>query len=501
VSRRVTSVAVVGRDVSLWLTVVALQSALGRTGLRIHAVDLGSRLSRADVYVALPTLASLHRLLGVDERLVLDACRGVPMVGQRFSNWAKGAPPFMLAYDDEPPPGGRLPFLQYWAKAALEGLRVGLEEFSLGSGCARLNAVPLPVDENAVLSASYGYQLEAQAYAELLKQLALRRGIEIAASPLCGVGITGDTIEGVELADGTRIEADLYVDASGREARLIGGLASAHFESWSEWLPCDRLLAASAPRMPSLPAFSQVSAFHGGWVGLFPLQDRTAVVAAYSSTAAKDSEVADLAGVITRVRISGDAVVSDLGPGARQSPWLGNCVAIGEAAIAPDPIDGVEMQVTQAGISHLVSLFPATAGKSPEASAYNAAIRSFGSNLRDFQAAHYLFNRRYDEAMWDRVRDAAPPPGLARKAGMFRARAIIPMADEETFQEQGWAALLTGCGIVPQGYDPRVDVLPAEAHVEMVQQRLRAVAELARRMPAVDQFIAAEQQMPLQAGA
>ena len=37
-----------------------------------------------------------------------------------------------------------------------------------------------------------------------------------------------------------------------------------------------------------------------------------------------------------------------------------------------------------------MSLFPATAGEFPEAEAYNAAIRSFGSNLRDFQAAHYL---------------------------------------------------------------------------------------------------------------
>jgi tryptophan halogenase len=114
VSGRVTSVAVVGRDASLWLTAAALQRALGRTGVRVQAIELESRLSQVDAYTALPTLAALHRLLGLDEALVLKVCRGVPMVGQRFSNWAMGAAPFLLAYDDEPPAGG-LPFVQYWA--------------------------------------------------------------------------------------------------------------------------------------------------------------------------------------------------------------------------------------------------------------------------------------------------------------------------------------------------------------------------------------------------
>jgi tryptophan halogenase len=334
----------------------------------------------------------------------------------------------------------------------------------------------------------------------LAKQLAIRLGVDVAPSGVRNIDITGDIVEGIDLADGTRVTADLYVDASGREAALIGSLASAQFESWSEWLQCDRLLAASAPRLSSLPAFSQISAFHGGWVGLFPLQDRTAVTAVYSSAAVSDDEVVDLAGVISRLPISGEAVVSELAPGAQRSPWTGNCVSVGDAAIAADPIDAVELQVAHGCISHLVSLFPATAGEFPEADAYNAVIRSFGANLRDFQAAHYLFNRRFDEAFWDRARDTQPPAGLARKAAMFSARASIPLNDDETFQGQNWAALLTGCGIVPQGYDPRVDALPDHAHVEKVQQRLRDVAALARAMPTVDQFLTVEQPSPQAVG-
>lgn len=492
-SRRIRSVAVVGRDASLWLTAAAVQRALGRTGVTVQAVDLGSLLAQVDAYAAIPSLAALHRVLGLEERLVLDVCQTVPMVGQRFSNWAKGGTPYMLAYDDEPPPGSDLSFVHYWAKGALEGLRVGLEEFSLGTACARLNSVPIPPPEPQPLSASYGYHLDAPLYTELMRQFAMRLGVEAVEAGVASIETNGDRVAGVDLADGRRIAADLYIDASGREARLISRLDGAEFESWSEWLPCDRMLAATAPRLPQLPAFSQISAFHGGWVGLFPLQNRTAVTAVYNSDVAADAEVAELAGVIARMPVSGEAVVSALRPGIQRRAWIGNCVAVGEAAIAVDPIDAVTLQVTHGCISHLMTLFPATADEFPEAEAYNQVVRLFGSNIRDFQAAHYLFNRRFDDPLWDRAREAAPPPGLKRKADMFRARAIVPLNDEETFQEQIWTALLVGCGIMPEGYDPRIDAVSDEAHIQRVQDRLRKVAEIARQMPSVEQFLGVEQ--------
>ena len=486
---RVQSVVVVGRDAAAWLTAAAVQRALGRTGVSVRVVEQESRLATVDVYAAVPSIASMHRLLGLDERLVLDVCHGVPMVAQRFSNWAKGAQPYFVAYDDEPPPGGDLPFTQYWAKGMLEGLRVGLEDFSLGTACARLNAVPVASSEPAPLSSTYGYHLDAPRYAELAKQLALRHGAQAAPAGLRNVDIDGDRVAGIDLADGTRVTADLYIDASGQEARLIGRLAGGEFESWSRWLPCDRLLAASAPRLGALPAYSQISAFNRGWVGLFPLQTRTAVVAAYSSAAVADAEVAELASVVARVPISGDAVVSELRPGIQRRPWIGNCIAVGQAAVAVDPVDALDVHVTHGCISHLMTLFPATAGEFPEAEAYNRSVRSFGTNLLDFQAAHYLLNRRFDDSFWDLVRDTSMPPTLQRKVDMFDARALVPLNDDESFHEQSWAGLLFGCGVVPKGYDPRVDRIPDEAHIEKVQDRLRGVAAIARQMPSVEQFL------------
>jgi len=496
----VSSVAVVGRDAPLWLAVIALKRALGRTDLRIHAVELRSRLTAVDAYAAMPTLGSMHRLLGIDERLVLQACNAVPVAAQRFSNWSRSAPPVLLAYDDEPRPG-ELSFVQFWTKGVCNGLRVGIEEFSLGAACARLNAVPVPVDDDNGLAASYGYHLDASAYAALLKQLALRLGVEAHAFGIADIEVAGPRIEAIKLGDGASLEADLYIDASGREAALLSLLAGAEFESWREWLPCDRMLAASGPRLVQLPSLSQISAFRGGWIGQFPLQDRTAVTTVYNSAAVTEGEVVEMAGVIAGSPISGDAVLSVLDPGMQRLPWIGNCVAIGGAAVAVDPVDALDLHVTHACISHLMTSFPACADEFPEADAYNAAIRCFGNNARDFQAAHYILNRRFDETLWDAVRDAAPPPSLKRKFDLFSARAVVPMNEEEPFHEQHWATLLLGCGIVPEGYDPRVDAVPDETLMRRVQQRLRDVAALARQMPTVEQFLALEQPLPAVSGA
>ena len=58
-TRRVESVAIVGRDAALWLAAAAIQRALGPTGVSVRVVELASWLSPVDLYAALPSLGSM----------------------------------------------------------------------------------------------------------------------------------------------------------------------------------------------------------------------------------------------------------------------------------------------------------------------------------------------------------------------------------------------------------------------------------------------------------
>lgn len=486
----VRKVAVVGRDAAVWIAAASLNRALGRAGVDVQVVELPSMLQAPDVYAAVPSIRGLHRLLGLDESIVLRACDAVPMVGQRFSNWSQAAPPFLLAFENEPPPGGDFSFTQYWLKGRLEGLKVDLSHFGIGSAAALQGRVPIDQEpDDQSLSAGFGYHLDARAYTGLLKAFALHNGVRSIPAHTVHVEADGDRITAITTAEGTRIEAQLYVDATGAHGTLIGKLKGAQFDSWREWFGADRMLSASAPSLASLPAFSQISAFGAGWVGLFPLRSRTGVTAIYDSAEISDQELVDSLPVIARMPISGDAVVSPLEPGMQQRPWIGNCVAIGEAAVAAEPLDGVHIHLAHALVSHLVTLFPADSESMPEADSFNRTVRRVAENVRDFQFSHYKLNRRYDDPFWNSAREAAAPATLERKIRMFQLRGLLPVYDDEAFSEWSWAQSFFGHGLMPEDHDPRIDVVADEEHVLKVQRRMRDVADRVRHLPTVEAFL------------
>ena len=485
----VRSVAVVGRDAALWIAAAGLKRAFGGAGLEVQAVELPSLLQAHDVYAALPSIRGLHRLLNLDEDIVIKASDAVPMVGQRFSNWAETAPPYMQAFETESP-SADLGFLQYWLKGRLEGLKVDLAHFAVGTSAALQGRVPLAGENtDPSHSAGLGFHLDARGYVNLLKQFALHLGVSASAVRSCEVKVKSDRIRSIILDDGTQIEADLFVDATGSEALLLGQLPGADLASWRQWFPADRLLATSARPLPELPAFSQISAIREGWIGLFPLRSRTAVVAAYDSSLISDEDLLETVPIIARMPVSGDAVVAPIAAGMQRRPWIGNCVAIGEAAVTVEPLDAVQIHLIHAFVSHLINLFPVESGEMPEARAFNREVRRLAENVRDFQLAHYTLNRRFNDRFWNRVRDAGVPESLERKLLMFKRRGIVPMYDDESFHEWNWSELFIGHGLMPDEYDPRVDVVPDDQHVAKVQNRMQSVAERVRAMPSVNEVL------------
>src|SRR5205085_5671252 len=157
---------------------------------------------------------------------------------------------------------------------------------------------------------------------------------------------------------------------------------------------------------------SQISAFRAGWVGLYPLQDRTAVIATWDSKSFGAAQMVESLPVLSGLAIAGDAVVTPFEAGARLRPWSGNCVAIGDSAISLEPLDAVQLHSVHVGVTQLVALFPVDADRLIEADTYNEVVLQHARNVRDFQAAHYRLNRRFDEPFWDAARDAVGPETL-----------------------------------------------------------------------------------------
>lgn len=480
---------IVGRDVDGWLTALALQHALADNGTRITMLELPSLFVKSDVLSAVPSLSHLNQMLGIDDARLLRACSGVPMVGQRFANWARSASSFMHAYDSDESSETESDFVDYWVKARHLGLRVPFEDFSPGAAAAKQGRVPLAgAFGRGLPNPSFGFQLDARQYAGALKQLALKKGVEHRPTGLRDVRCSPDGIQAVISSDGESFEADIFIDATGAEAALIKLLSGSEVDSWSGWFPADRLLSGSGPPLRPLPAFAQIAAFRGGWLAIHPLQDRTAMVGAFSSNAVDDATLRNLS-VVAGIAIEGDLVIAQSQPGVRHRCWIGNCVAVGGSAAEIEPLDSALLHFLHASIGHLVGELTNVYAGQVDRDRYNHTIKLQAESIRDFQLAHFRLNGRLDEPFWDQARNASGPHSLQAKIAAFRSRASLPVAPDEPFRESNWAAVLIGHGIIPDSFSPWAEQIGERPHIAMLEERLRWIAQAVRAMPSVSDFL------------
>jgi len=481
VTNPVRSVAVVGRDTAAWVMALGLKRALAGIGVSVTIVELPSALSPADVHAALPSLANLHGVLGLQEDALFVRCGAVPSLGQQFTGWS--ASPFVLGYDVSRPAINDVDFVQFWSHARRQGMRVAFEDFSLAATAAKHGRAGGGKPGKAGEAPQPGYHLNAQAYAALLRQGCVAMGIDIRASATVTAEREGERVSAVLLDDGGRVEADLFVDASGGERVLIG---SDGFDAWSDAFPATHLLTGALPPLTPLPAHARIVATAEGWAGLFPLQGMTAVTGhvAGEGAAARVLSAAGLAGVQ-------GVMLRPFAAGMLQRSWAGNVVAVGEAAIAIERLDAAEIQLIQVALSNLVALWPVDRADMPEARDFDRAMASHAGNIRDFQQAHYRLSDR-PEPFWQAARNAPISPDLASRLALFGARGIVSHRDDESFEPQSWAAMMIGHGVLPAESDPAVDRTPPDEAIGKIQQLLHMIAEDVRAMPAVADVIAAK---------
>ncbi len=451
----VRTIAVVGGGAAAWTAAIALDRAFTAVGVAVTVVETPSTTPPQAAIATLPELAGFHALLGLGERALLRGAGATFSLGQQFVGWSgDDVPPFLHAYGETGRAVGDLPFVQAWVKARANGLPVAFGDFALAGVAARHGRLPT---EGRGPALAHGYHLDARGYEQVLRRHAVALGIAGVADAAPTPEVAGDRIVALRLADDRTIVADLYVDATGPAARLIGALPGSDAPASSF---CDRILLASAPPLSPLPLYGRVAAHRAGWIGLSPLEGRTAIAMPFAGEHMTDGEAARMVGPLAGLRGVGDIVVTALDHRSRDRPWIGNCVAVGEAAHAGDPIDAVAAQAHQIAIAHLVALFPVDRSAMREAALYNEEVAAHQRRLRDFQAAHYRLNRRRGEPFWDAARATPIGDDLAGKIDLFAARGMVAQYNNETFNPDSWEAILVGHGVIPRSWDPQVDALP-----------------------------------------
>jgi tryptophan 7-halogenase len=484
-------VVVLGRDVDLWLCVNAISRALGPAAVHVIAIELPTRLRPSDINATLPPLEAFHSKLGIKEPSLIRATAGSFSFGQNFvaGPGAGRTPGFFHAWGSYGAPIDGSAFFPCWLKATRCGLKVSFEDFCLTAVAAKNGRMLLPDEATSAFGRTdYGYHLQTMAYAGYLKSIAVNLGVKIyeAQKGLVERDETG-SIAALIIDGSLRVEGQLFIDATGPDAILIGRSLDVPSEDWQQYFGVDRVLSARAPAFTKTPPFAEIRITGVGWTALHPNQAATGVLHAYSSELLGDEAALESASTAAAVNLA-DVSFHAVNPCVRSRAWEGNCVAVGGSACVLDPIHDVDLHALQLGLVHLLSLFPVTGQFAVERAEYNRIMRSHYERIRDFQCAFYAL-ARFDGESWRQARGQSVPQALSHKIATFRARGQIAPMEDETFPPDSWQAMFMGLGVAPESWPPAIDRIPPNRFREEFHRTIEFIKAKVLEQPTHDGYL------------
>jgi tryptophan 7-halogenase len=491
IGQPLSRVVVMGRDVDLWLCVNAISRALRPAGVHVIAIALPTRLRPSDISATLPPLEAFHSKLGIKEPSLIRATAGSFSFGQNFVAGSRLGPThnFFHAWGAYGAPIDGSAFFPCWLKATRYGLKVSFQDFCLTAVAAKNGRMLLPDEATSAFGRTdYGYHVQTLAYAGYLKSIAVNLGVKIyeAQKGLVERDDAG-SIAALIIDGSLRIEGELFVDATGPDAILIGRSLDVPSENWRQYFSVDRVLSARAPAFTKTPPFAEIRITGAGWTALHPNQATTGVLHAYSSEFLSDEAALESASAAAAANLA-DVSFHAVNTCVRSRVWEGNCVAVGGSACVLDPIHDVDLHALQLGIVHLLSLFPVTGQFAAERAEYNRVMRRSYERIRDFQCAFYAL-APFDGEFWQRARGQSVPQALSHKIATFRARGQIAPMEDETFLPESWQAILMGLGVAPESWPPAIDRIPPNRFKEEFHRTIEFIKAKVLEQPTHDGYL------------
>lgn len=319
-----------------------------------------------------------------------------------------------------------------------------------------------PADPKIALSqAEYGYQFDPMEWTRLLDGLIAESRVTRLRAELASVETEDGQIGGLILDSGERIEADLYIDASGL-SRRVALAAGGAFQA-------GRTVGVRGSTNPSDtlgPPCRIVDIDTDGWSVTAHLQNalhRLEIGAAEAETA--DGRFTVELGSLTEA-------------------WTGNCIAVGQAASVFEPLTPAPMMMLQRDLERLLELIPVQADMAMECREFNRRFREDVVHTTLFHDALLMSDAAPDSTYWrNAVSPDAPGPKLDRKLAQFENRGLLTGYDLEPFNEEDWVIAHLGMGRRPTQHDRQMDRVPESETAQALTGLERDIKQLVPQMP------------------
>src|SRR5688500_8663715 len=337
--RRIRRIAIVGGGIAGWTAAVMLGRKLGGQ-CSIHVVEAPEPAFPGQAEAVLPSWLELLRFLGIDQNDFIDKTHSTYNLGAKLFDWGALGESFWHPFGAFGALIERRPFYHYWHKAKGLGLKPKIELFSQEVAMALGNRFIFPTNSLGVAShLRYSLHVDLALMTRYLRSMAERAGVILLSRKVVSATRREDGfLDELQLEDGGKLRADLFVDCSGMRAQLIGEILESPFEDWKQWLPCDRVLHAPAALEAARPPYARITARPSGWHSRIPLQQNRSHCQVYSSAHQSDEEaVQELLATIGADPLAEPRRLQ-FQSGCRRKSWSRNVVALGSASGVLEPL-------------------------------------------------------------------------------------------------------------------------------------------------------------------
>ena len=442
----------------------------------------------------IPYIKRFNHALGIDEATFIRETQGSFKLGIEFKDWTREGHRYFHPFGVFGADFDSIPLYQYWLKARAEGATEELEEYSMCWGAARRGRFSHPTTNPRQIQSTYdyAYHFDAILYARFLRKFAEQRGVKRTEGKVVDVSLRGEDgfIEAVTLENGSRIEADFFVDCSGFRGLLIEGALKTGYEDWSQWLPCNSAVAAPCEEGPEgFSPYTRSTAREAGWQWRIPLQHRVGNGHVYCNEFTTDEAARD----VLFANLEGRALADEprqmrFLTGRRKKFWNKNCVAIGLAAGFMEPLESTSLHLIHIGIIRFLALFPERDGSPLSEAEYNRLTIEEYEWIRDFLILHYRANERQSGELWRYCREMSIPDSLQYKMDQWRLNGRLVASGIELFTNPSWLAVFLGQNVVPERYDRLTDMRGVD-HKRFMAGILKAIEDASGVMPSHRDYV------------
>lgn len=492
-ANHISNVVIVGGGTAGWMTAASLSHAFAHLPISFTLIE-SSEIGTVGVGEAtIPTIREFYQALGISDIEIMRATNATCKLGIEFKDWHTVGTSFFHPFALYGQAVRDVPFHHYWMKLRQAGYTADISEFSLGVMLAKNEKFTFP-SENPPSSMSvfdWALHFDASLFASFLRDFSIKNGVKRIDDKVINVNLRANDgfIESVSLEKNQNIEADLFIDCSGFQGLLIEDALKTGYEDWSQWLLCDRAVAAQSEVLENPLPYTISTAESAGWRWKIPLQHRAGNGHVYSSNHISDDQAIDALRKNINGNLLNDPRVIKFTPGRRNKVWNKNCIAVGLSSGFLEPLESTSIALIELAIDKIKLFFPDKSFNEDVIQEFNDRTRIEYERVRDFVIFHYKATARTDSEFWNYCRNMPVPAELDYKNRLFKARGHLIKYPYEIFQQPSWIAIYRGYEYLPEAYDPQADYFDNTYLKSVFDEMRKSVRDSVNQAPTHAEFI------------